>query len=116
MQGALLHSYDGSNIAEETAMNRLVIGVVGGALLAGAAGLIAKAQQSPGSVLIAGDRPVTAEQVQEKLQSDGWSNIVIARNGRYIQVTASRNGQSDKMTVDLQTGRLRADGDDDDDD
>jgi hypothetical protein len=98
-------------------MNRLVACTLGGALLAGAAGLmIAKAQQSQGSVLIAGDRPVTVEQVQDKLQTDGWSNIVISRNGRYIQVTASRNGQTDKMTVDSQTGRLRADADDDDDD
>ena len=44
-------------------MNRYVICVIGGAILAGAAGLmIAKAQQSPGPVFIAGDRAVTAEQ------------------------------------------------------
>ena len=98
-------------------MNRLVVCVVGAALLAGAAGLMmAKAQQNQGAVFIAGDRPVTAEQVQEKLQSDGWSNIVIARNGRYLRVTAARNGQTETMTVDAQTGRLRAGDDDDDDD
>jgi len=97
-------------------MNRIVTGVIGGALLVGTVGWIARAQQSPGPALIAGDRPVTAEQVQEKLQSDGWSNVVISRNGRYVQVTGSRNGEIGKMTVDLQTGRLRAEGDDDDDD
>jgi hypothetical protein len=97
-------------------MNRLVIGVIAGALFAGVAGLIAKAQQNQGAVLIAGDRAVTAEQIQEKLQSDGWSNIVLSRNGRYIQVTASRNGQTEKMKVDSQTGRLQANTDDDDDD
>ena len=62
-------------------MNRLIACVIGAALLAGGAGLmIAKAQQAPEAALIAGDRPVTAEQVWEKLQSDGWSNVVISRN------------------------------------
>jgi hypothetical protein len=57
---------------------------------------------------------VTAEQVLEKLQTDGWSNAAIARNGRYIEVTGSVNGEASKMAVDSQTGRLRADNDDDD--
>ena len=70
----------------------------------------------PCAVLIAGDQPVTAEQVREKLQSDGWSNVVVLRNGRYIEATGSLNGQAGKMAVDSQTGRLRADDDDDDDD
>jgi hypothetical protein len=98
-------------------MNRLIIWVLGGAMLAAAAGLmIANAQQSSAPVLIAGDHPVTAEQVREKLQSDGWSNIAVSRNGRYIEATGYVNGQSSKMAVDSQTGRLRADDDDDDDD
>lgn len=72
-------------------MNRLIVWVVGGALLAAAAGLmIANAQQSSAPVLIAGDQPVTAEQVREKLQSDGWSNVIVSRNGRYIEATGSR--------------------------
>jgi len=96
-------------------MNRLIIWVLGGALIAAAAGLmIANAQQSSPPVLIAGDHPVTAEQVREKLQSDGWSNVVVSRNGLYIEATGSVNGQAGKMAVDSQTGRLRADDDDDD--
>jgi UDP-N-acetyl-D-mannosaminuronic acid transferase (WecB/TagA/CpsF family) len=98
-------------------MNRLITWAVGGALLATTAGLmIANAQQSSAPAFIAGDRPVTADQVREKLQSDGWSNIVVSRNGRYIEVTGSMNGEASKMAVDSQTGRLRADNDDDDDD
>jgi hypothetical protein len=98
-------------------MNRLIISVLGGALVAAAAGLmIANAQLSSSPALITGDHPVTAEQVREKLQSDGWSNIAVSRNGRYIEATGSVNGQSSKMAVDSQTGRLRADDDDDDDD
>src|SRR5262249_37153813 len=76
----------------------------------------ANAQQAQPPALIAGDRPVTAEQVLEKLQTDGWSNVVISRNGKYIEVTGSMNGETSKMAVDSQTGRLRADNDDDDDD
>src|SRR5262249_62162632 len=102
---------------KERAMTRLIIWVLGGAMLAASAGLmIANAQQSSAPVLIGGDHPVTAEQVREKLQSDGWWNIAVSRNGRYIEATGSLNGQASKMAVDSQTGRLRADDDDDDDD
>ena len=98
-------------------MKRLIACVIGVALLAGNVGLtIANAQQVQAPAFIAGDRPVTAEQVLEKLQTDGWSNVAISRSGRYIEVTGSRNGEVGKMAVDAQTGRLRADNDDDDDD
>ena len=96
-------------------MTRVAMYLVGGALLIGGTGfMIARAQQ-PGPVLIAGDRPVTAEQVEAKLKADGWSNIVISREGRYMQVTGLLNGNAGKIAVDSQTGRLR-DNDDDDDD
>jgi hypothetical protein len=102
---------------KERDMNRLIASVIGGALLAGSVGLmIANAQQASGPAFIAGDLPITAEQVREKLQTDGWSNVVISRNGRYIEVTGSMNGEASKMAVDSQTGRLRTDADDDDDD
>jgi hypothetical protein len=78
--------------------------------------MIANAQPAAAPAFIPGDRPVTAEQVREKLQTDGWSNVVVSRNGRYIEVTGSMNGQASKMAVDSQTGRLRAAADDDDDD
>ena len=98
-------------------MKRLIACVIGVALLAGSVGLtIANAQKAQAPALIAGDRPVTAEQVLQKLQTDGWSNVAISRSGRYIEVTGSRNGEVGKMAVDSQTGRLRADNDDDDDD
>ena len=97
-------------------MNRLIAYAIGAALLVAAAGfMIANAQQSSAPAFIAGDRPVTTEQVRDKLQTDGWSNLVLSRNGRYIEVTGSMNGQASKMEVDAQTGRLRTDNDDDDD-
>ena len=97
-------------------MNRFIVSLTGGALLIGAAGLMIARAQQPGPVLIAGDRPVTAEQVEAKLKADGWSNIVISREGKYMQVTGLLNGKVGKIAVDSQTGRLRANDDDDDDD
>ena len=97
-------------------MNRFIVSLTGGALLIGAAGLMIARAQQPGPVLIAGDRPVTAEQVEAKLKADGWSNIVISREGKYMQVTGLLNGKVGKIAVDSQTGRLRANDDDGDDD
>src|SRR5262245_18400823 len=98
-------------------MNRLIAYAIGAALLVAAAGfMIANAQQSSAPAFIAGDHPVTTEQVQEKLQSDGWSNVVICGNGRSIEVTGSVDGQAGKMAVDSETGRLRPTANDNDDD
>jgi hypothetical protein len=77
--------------------------------------MIARAQD-PGPVLISGDRPVSAEQVEARLKADGWSNIVISRDGRYMEVTGYVNGKARKMAVDSQSGRLGDSDDDDDDD
>ena len=84
----------------------------GGLLLLGAMTMA----EPTGRVLIAGDKPVTEDQVRQKLQSDGWSNIQIAHDGRYLEAIGSKDGQTSKMEVDSQTGRLRAGDDDDDDD
>src|SRR5262245_5907083 len=103
--------------AKEKDMNRIAVTLIGAALFAGATGLvIAKTQQATAPIFIAGDRPVTEDQVRAKLQSDGWSNIVIFNEGTYFKVTASRNGRTDKILIDSQTGRLGVNDDDDDDD
>ena len=97
-------------------MNRLLVWSVAGALLAGAASLMAvNAQQPSGPVFIAGDSPVTEDQIRSKLQTDGWSDVQINREGRYFRVSALKNGEPDKITIDALTGRLRADDEDDDD-
>jgi hypothetical protein len=97
-------------------MNRLLAWGIAGILIAGATGLmVVNAQQPQGPVFIAGDSPVSEDQVRTKLQTDGWSGVEIQREGRYFRVTASKDGQSNKIVVDALTGRLRADDDDDDD-
>ena len=68
-----------------------------------------------GPALIAGDQPVTEDQVRKKLQSDGWSNVQIVRDGRSIEAIGSKDGQTGKVVVNAQNGRLRATDDDDDD-
>jgi len=90
---------------------------IGGVLLAAGVGFaIVMAEPTKGPVFIAGDKPVTEGQVRQKLQSEGWSNIQIARDGRYLEATGSKDGQASKMEVDSRTGRLRPEDDDDDDD
>ena len=97
-------------------MNRALMWATGGGLVVAAIGLvIVMAQPDKGPVFIAGDRPATEDQVRQKLQSEGWSDIQIVRDGRYFEAIASKNEQSRKIVVDSQTGRLRAADDDDDD-
>ena len=97
-------------------MDRRWILAGGGLLLLGIAGVaVVTAEPSNGPVFIAGDQPVTEDQVRQKLQSDGWSNVQILREGRYLEAMGSKNGQTMKVAVDAQTGRLRATDDDDDD-
>jgi len=86
----------------------------GGGLLIGAAVFVLLPQLNKGEIFIAGDQPVSSEQVRQKLELDGWSNIEVTQKGRYIVALASKNGQKDKIQVDSQTGRLRVLDDDDD--
>jgi hypothetical protein len=87
----------------------------GGLLLFGIVGIaMVTAEPSEGPVFIAGDQPVGEDQVRQKLQSDGWSNVQIVRDGKFFEAMGSKNGQTMKIAVDAQTGRLRADDDDDD--
>ena len=94
---------------------RLIFWVIGGVLLVGAAGvLIATADRNRAAVFIAGDQPVTEDQVRQKLQSEGYSNVQIVRQGRYFDATGSKDGTTGRIAVDSQTGRIRADDDDED--
>lgn len=70
-------------------------------------------RHTAGPVFIASNVPVTEEQIRQKMATDGWSNVLIAREGRYFQVMGSKDQQTSRFTADSQTGRLRG-GDDDD--
>src|SRR5258707_1554334 len=97
-------------------MNPALMWAIGSGLVIAAIALVfVMAEPGKGPVFIAGDQPVTEDQIRQKLQSEGWSDIQIVRDGRYFEAIASKDEQSSKIVVDLQTGRLRAAGDDDDD-
>ena len=97
-------------------MDRWWILAAGGLLLLGIAGVaVVTAEPSKGPVFIAGDQPVSDDQVLQKLQSDGWSNVQMVREGKYLEAIGSKNSQTTKVVVDAQTGRLRTADDDDDD-
>ena len=87
-------------------MNRVLVLAIGAGLFIGAAGLIfATAEQEKGPVLVGAGQPVTEDQVWQKLQSDGWSDLRIKRQGRYFEATGTKDGQANSLAVDAQTGR-----------
>ncbi len=66
-------------------MDRRWVLAGGGLLLLGIAGVaMVTAEPSNGPVFIAGHQPVTEEQVRQKLQTDGWSNVQIVRDVRFF--------------------------------
>jgi len=69
-------------------------------------------ERSEGAVFVANNGPITEDQVRQKMTADGWTNVVISREGRYFQVMGSKDQQTAHLVVDAQTGRLRVDDDD----
>ena len=95
---------------------RLIVSLIGGVAVVAAAGvLVVRAEQSVGPAFIAGDKPVTEDQIREKLLAEGYANVQIVRRGRTFLAMGSKAGQTGMIVVDAQNGRLRADDDDDDD-
>jgi hypothetical protein len=95
-------------------MNRMLVWSLVGALIGGGTGAaIAVAGDDEGEIFIASDQPINADQVREKLTSDGWMNIQVAEQGRYFEATGTKAARPKKILVDSLTGRL-IEGDDDD--
>ena len=89
----------------------LLIG--GGALIGLTAVVFLAARLDSGRVFIPGEQPVSVEQVRQKLETDGWSNVQVSRKGRFIVAVGSRNGEERTIQVEALTGRLRITEDDD---
>lgn len=97
-------------------MNRKLIWAGGGLVLIGITAVaMVMAEPSNGPVFIAGDKPVTDDQVRQKLQSDGWSNVQIIHESGWIEAVGLNKGQTNRVVVSAQTGRLRSEDDGDDD-
>jgi hypothetical protein len=89
--------------------------LIGGMAALAATGVVFATTETRGPVFIAGDKPVTEEQVRSKLPGDGYADVRIAREGHYFEATGARDGKAAKLRLDAQTGRLDTDDDDDDD-
>ena len=92
---------------------RVVVALAGGAILLATSGALIATAGPTGAVFIAGDKPVTEAQVREKLQSDGFSNVLIMRHGKFFEAMGLKDGKTGKVVVDARTGRLADDDDDD---
>jgi hypothetical protein len=97
-------------------MNRrlIVTGLAAALLVAAAGALIAAAEHDRAPAFIAGDRPVTEDQIRQKLLSEGYTNVRVTRQGGYFEVTGSKSGATTTQVIEAQTGRLRDEDDDDD--
>jgi hypothetical protein len=99
-------------------MNQTIAWSIGGGVIVAAVAALmiaAPERKDPAFDFIAGNRPVTEDQVRQKLVSDGWSDIQIVLRGRYFMATASKDGRTDAFSVDSLTGRLRGEETDCDD-
>ena len=99
-------------------MNRAIPWVITGGVLVAAATafVVAAPERDTGPVFIEGSRPVTEDQVKQKLVSDGWSEVQVLRRGRIVLAMGSKEGRTEAFAVDVLTGRLHKTDDDDDDD
>lgn len=98
-------------------MARFLVWLVLGGLALGVGGVVfAVAEDNGGPVYVTGAQPITEEQLRQRMQSDGYSNIQIVREGRYFYASGSKAGATNSIAVDSETGRLRQDGNDGEDD
>ena len=91
----------------------LLFGLVG-AVLGGGLGVLIALDTKEGPIFIASDQPVTELQLREKLESQGWENIQVARLGQHLEAIGSRSGRPQKVIINAFSGRLVDDGKDED--
>lgn len=91
----------------------IIAALIGGTLSLAASAAVVAIADAPGPVFIAGDKPVTEEQVRTRLQADGYGDIRITRKGQYFEAAGAKDGRLTKLRIDAETGRLADDDDDD---
>jgi hypothetical protein len=99
-------------------VNRVIPWTIGGGVLLAAWGallIMVPERKDPAFDFIDGNRPVTEDQVRQKLVSDGWTDVQVVLRGRFFLATASKGGELGAFSVDALTGRLRGEDDDCDD-
>ena len=78
---------------------RIIVALIGGTALVAATGVLIATAKPTGAVFIAGDRPVNEAQVREKLQADGYSSILIMRQGRLIEAMGVKVVAADLVRI-----------------
>jgi Peptidase propeptide and YPEB domain len=69
----------------------------------------------PGLAFAAGNK-MTDAQIQQKLQSEGYTNIQITEHAKdHVDVKAAKNGKAEKLAVNPETGAVKPDEDNDND-
>jgi len=92
--------------------------MLGVLLMAGTSRLVhaAGSTATQGSATTVQATPMTDAQIQQKLQSEGYANVQVTKHDRErVDVTATKNGKAEKLSVNSQTGTLTPDTDKDDD-
>ena len=96
-------------------MNRMLVSILVGALLGGGlAALIAAYDESESQMVIAGELPLTEDQVRGQLTAGGWADVTLTRDERYIEASGKASGRAAYMTVDSLTGKIISDNSDED--
>ena len=91
----------------------LLAGSPGLALAAGGAAAAGSATTGQG---MTGQGTMTDAQIQQKLQSEGYTNVQITEHDKgHIDVMATKNGKAEKLAANPQTGAVMPDTDKDDD-
>jgi hypothetical protein len=84
-------------------MKHIVIwGAVVGGLLVAANELMIATPNRVGQTYVGS----TEDRVRQLFVSYGWTDVQVARHGRLLLATASKDGQTRTIVVDLRTGRL----------
>ncbi len=81
-------------------MNQVLLYGLVGAVLGGGLGVLIATACDEGEVFIATDQPITVAQVQEKLRSEGWLNVQIVEQGRYLEIAGSPTPKDDGQYPD----------------
>jgi hypothetical protein len=97
---------------------RLFVRILSAALLASLAGMAIAAggDHHIASATRIQATTMTDAQVQQKLESEGYTHVRIRERGKtYVEVTAAKDGKAEKLAVDPQSGQVMPEQDDDDD-
>lgn len=93
-------------------MKRLAATTVGVLMLLGTASLALAAEKQ--STSGAGASTMSDSQIKQKLESEGYSNVQIKEHDKgHVDVTATKNGKTEKLAVNPQTGQAMPDTDKD---